>query len=89
METRQDMLRVSVLPRGLTRAQAAAYVGVGATLFDQLVAARLMPAAKRVRRRRIWDRLALDRAFAALPNEDGSGPAQLSEGLGTEPEFVL
>lgn len=30
-----------------------------------------MPAAKRVRGRRIWDRVQLDRAFAALPDENG------------------
>lgn len=53
-------------PRGLSREAAAAYVGVSATKFDQLVADSRMPHPKRVDGRRIWDRLALDAAFDAL-----------------------
>jgi hypothetical protein len=59
------------LPRGLCREQAAEYVGVSATKFDQMVADRRMPAPKRIDGRVVWDRLQLDIAFAALPDENG------------------
>lgn len=63
-----SILPASLPPRGLARAQAAAYVGVSPSLFDQMVADQRMPGPKHVNARRIWDRLALDAAFAALPD---------------------
>lgn len=65
----QRDLPPGLAPRGLSRAQAAAYVGVSATTFDALVRERLMPAPKRLRNRVLWDRLALDEAFAELPDD--------------------
>src|SRR5262245_26937186 len=60
-------------PRGLSREEAARYVGVGPTKFDEMVADRLLPGPKRIGTRIIWDRVALDLAFNALPGEeDGS-----------------
>lgn len=55
--------------RGLSRLEAAAYVGVGATKFDEMVADGRMPPAKRIDGRRVWDLRALDSAFDALPDE--------------------
>lgn len=55
-------------PRGLSRDEAARYVGVGTTLFDEMVADRRMPKPKTINSRRVWDRLALDDAFADLPD---------------------
>lgn len=57
-------------PRGLSREEAAWYIGVGVTLFDEMVADRRMPRPKRINSRIVWDRLALDAAFNDLP-EDG------------------
>lgn len=57
------------LPRGLSRDEAAWYVGVGATKFDQLVADKRMPRPKRIDGRIVWDRWQLDRAFEALPDD--------------------
>lgn len=57
-------------PRGLNRAEAARYVGVSPNTFDKLVAEGRMPRAKRVGARLIFDRQALDVAFATL-GEDG------------------
>lgn len=57
----------AVSPRGLSRADAAAYVGISATLFGQLVEAGVFPAPKRLAGRCVWDRLSLDRAFDDLP----------------------
>ncbi len=64
--------------RGLNREQAAAYVGVGVTLFDRMVQDGRMPKPKAVERRRVWDREGLDRAFDALPDTTGkAGPAKV------------
>lgn len=40
--------QISYPPRGLSREDAARYVGVGATKFDQMVSDRLMPRPKKV-----------------------------------------
>lgn len=56
-------------PRGLNREEAARYVGVGCTKFDEMVADRRMPKPKRVDGRVIWDRVKLDAAFSDLPDE--------------------
>ena len=40
--------RLRLEPRGLRRDDAAAYVGVGATKFDELVAAGRMPKPFRI-----------------------------------------
>ncbi|MDX2265390.1 MAG: hypothetical protein NW215_10510 [Hyphomicrobiales bacterium] len=73
MKPTPAILPPSLAPRGLSRTQAAAYVGVSPSLFDAMVADGRMPKPKRVNARVIWDRHALDAAFAALPNEDGEG----------------
>ena len=57
-------------PRGMSRMEAARYVGVGTTLFDELVADGRMPKPRRVNSRTIWDREELDNAFDALPQAD-------------------
>ena len=53
--------------RGLSRVDAATYVGVSPSLFDQMVIDGRMPGPKRVNSRKIWDVRALDFAFDALP----------------------
>lgn len=58
-------------PRGLTRVQAAEYIGVGVTKFDEMVADGRMPPPKRIDSRTVWDRVMLDQAFAAL-EENGA-----------------
>jgi predicted DNA-binding transcriptional regulator AlpA len=58
--------------RGLSREQAAAYVGVGLTKFDAMVEDGRMPKPKRVDRRKVWDIRALDLAFDDLPGDDAS-----------------
>lgn len=66
-----DILPRSLAPRGLSRAEAAAYVGVSPSMFDIMVADGRMPAPKRVNARTIWDLRMLDHAFDALPDEGG------------------
>ena len=61
-----SVLPPSLPPRGLSRAQAAAYVGLGVTKFTELVTDGQMPKPARFGSRIIWDRVKLDEAFAAL-----------------------
>ena len=55
-------------PRGLSRGEAARYIGVGTEAFDRLVEAGLMPPPKLIGQKRlVWDRFAVDAAFDDLP----------------------
>ena len=65
--------------RGLTRVQAASYVGVSPTKFDQMVTDGRMPRPVRIDGRVVWDVRELDVAFDALsrdddPDHDASNP---------------
>jgi hypothetical protein len=70
---RDFVLPPSLPPRGLCRAQAAAYIGVSPSLFDQMISEGIMPKPKRVHARTVWDRHKLDLAFSALPGDDQEG----------------
>lgn len=69
-QDRRDVLPRSLPPRGLSRVEAAAYVGVSPGLFDQMVNDGRMPKPKKINSKPVWDRLRLDEAFAALPDDD-------------------
>lgn len=56
-------------PRGMSREEAADYVGVSPNTFDKMVADGRMPEPIPVNARRLFDRLAIDRAFAALGDQ--------------------
>jgi predicted DNA-binding transcriptional regulator AlpA len=73
---RENILPTNLPPRGLSRVQSAAYIGVSVSLFDQLVKDGRMPEPVRLNSRLVWDRLQLDDAFAALSDgaRDGSDP---------------
>lgn len=64
-------LPTSLAPRGLSRVQAAEYIGVGVTKFDEMVDDSRMPRPKRIDGRIVWDRIKLDEAFDALDDEGG------------------
>ena len=57
-------------PRGLSRIQAARWINVSATKFDQLVSNGVMPKAKRIGGRVVWDRYEVDAAFSDLPDNN-------------------
>ena len=57
-------------PRGLSRNEAAAYIGVGATKFDEMVNDGRMPQPKLIDGRRLWDRHKVDIAFGNLPGDE-------------------
>ena len=72
MTPKREILLANLIPRGLRRVEAAAYIGVGVTKFDEMVRDRLMPQPKVVNSKiKVWDRHQLDISFAALPDEDG------------------
>ncbi len=64
----------SLPPRGLNRPVSAAYIGVGTSLFDEMVDDGRMPKPKTINTRQIWDRLELDLSFDALPHKDEANP---------------
>jgi predicted DNA-binding transcriptional regulator AlpA len=64
----------SIVPRGLSRAEAACYVGVSPSLFDAMVKDGRMPSPKRINSRTVWDRKRLDEAFDALPGGNSDNP---------------
>lgn len=61
-------------PRGLSREEAARYVGLGTTKFDEMVADRRMPRPKRIDGRVVWDRLQIEAAFSDLPEDNRINP---------------
>ena len=56
--------------RGLSEDRAAAYIGISRSYFRELVERKVMPAPKRLDKRRIWDVVELDLAFENLPSEE-------------------
>jgi len=48
-------------------------VGISVTTFDRLVEEGLMPAARQIYGRRVWDVIEINQAFDALPHV-GGGP---------------
>ncbi|WP_199902420.1 AlpA family transcriptional regulator [Azospirillum sp. B4] len=66
-----SVLPPSLPPRGLSREQAAEYIGIGTTLFDRMVEDGRMPRPRRLDGRTAWDVRDLDRAFEALPYDSG------------------
>jgi predicted DNA-binding transcriptional regulator AlpA len=68
----RHVLPASLPPRGLSRVEAAQYIGVSPSLFDEMVKDGRMPPPKPINTRKVWDRLRLDQAFVALPDIDGA-----------------
>lgn len=68
MTDRPNVLPPSLPPRGLSREQAAAYIGVSPSLFDDMVADGRMPQPREFNRRNVWDRYELDEHFGKLPH---------------------
>jgi predicted DNA-binding transcriptional regulator AlpA len=52
--------------RGLSRDEAAMYIGISAAKFDEMVADGRMPAPIKIDARKVWDIRSLDLAFDDL-----------------------
>lgn len=64
-------IRGATMPRrGLSRDEAAMYLGIGVGLFDELRQAGKIAPARVISNRKLWDIRDLDMAFEALPRED-------------------
>jgi hypothetical protein len=63
LSTRSRSTTFVITPRGLNRNEAATYVGLGVTKFDQLVRRGSMREPIRIDSRILWDIRALDIAF--------------------------
>jgi excisionase family DNA binding protein len=64
--------------RGLSREEAAMYLGISASKFDELVRDGRMPGPKRIDGRKVWDVRELDVAFDSLPMANGAAPISQS-----------
>ncbi len=53
--------------RGLSREEAAMYIGISPSKFDELVADGRMPGPRRIDSRKVWDVRELDLFFDELP----------------------
>jgi hypothetical protein len=58
--------------RGLDEQEAALYLSLSPSFFRQLVQEGIMPRARVIKGRRIWDVEELDIAFKALPRDGGA-----------------
>lgn len=67
MGERAHILPLSLPPRGLSRVEAATYIGVSPSKFDELVRDGRMPPPIHIDARRVWDRNKIDIAFDGLP----------------------
>ena len=74
-KNRHSALPPTLAPLGLDRVEAAAFIGVGMTLFDQLVREGAMPQPRTIKGRLVWHRTELEKAFAALPVRSAEGGA--------------
>lgn len=74
MSRSRALAEVRPVPRrGLSRTEAAMYVGISAGLFDELVGSGRMPAPRMINTRKVWDVRELDAAFEDLPRSEGAG----------------
>lgn len=69
MQLHSATLSRKVEPLGLRRPDAAAYLGISPSTFDEWVESRLMPRPRRVGGVVVWDREELADAFRAIPRE--------------------
>ncbi len=60
---------------GLSRTEAAVYVGFCVDLFDEMVKDGRMPKPKMCNSKKVWSRPALVKAFTDLP-EEGRTPTE-------------
>lgn len=65
-----SVLPPGALPLGLSREQAATYIGVSPTTFDRMVRDGLMPKPVHIYGRRVWNIRKLEAAFSALDTSE-------------------
>lgn len=73
-QARSSVRNLTPPRRGLRRTEAALYVGVSTSKFDQMVSDGRMPDHIRIDGCVIWDIRALDAAFDALSDQEEHNP---------------
>jgi predicted DNA-binding transcriptional regulator AlpA len=68
----QPLQRNRIEPRGLSRVEAAHYLGISPSKFDQLRKDGRIPPPRMIDGRKVWDVRDLDAAFEAFPLEAAS-----------------
>ena len=66
MKKEKNLPNYSLSKRGLSRTEAAWYVGVGTSKFDEMVKDGRMPAPIRIDSRVVWDATQVNQAFDSL-----------------------
>ena len=56
--------------RGLSRTEAALYLGISPSKFDELVADGRVSRPRLIDKRKVWDVFELDLAFEEMPRDD-------------------
>lgn len=74
MTKNQQHIPHGAWPHGLSREQAAAFVGVSASFFDTLVAQGVYPKPVVFGTRRVWHRPSLEAAFDKARGASQSDP---------------
>jgi hypothetical protein len=68
--TRRPLSEMRPVPRrGLSRDEAAMYIGISTGKFDEMIRDGRMPSPLCIDKRKVWDVRALDLAFDELPTE--------------------
>jgi predicted DNA-binding transcriptional regulator AlpA len=69
--SRAALSQIRPIPRrGLSREEAAMFLGISASKFDEMVGDGRMPGPRRIDARKVWDVRELDLAFDNLPHEN-------------------
>jgi hypothetical protein len=84
-ERKADVASRMVMRRGLSEAEAAIYISLGASKFAQLVRDGRMPRPRLIDGRRVWDVDDIDAAFKAMPVEGEQLPIGENGGLDDNP----
>jgi hypothetical protein len=81
MDARKNhaILPAGLAPRGLSRAEASRYAGLGTTTFDRAVRDGMLPKPFRVYGRVLWCRIALDMAIDALRDSQTEAEGDASD----------
>jgi predicted DNA-binding transcriptional regulator AlpA len=61
-----SLKKISCPRRGLSCEEAATYIGVSSSFFDELVKSGTMPKPIRIKTRTVWDVHRLDQSFEEL-----------------------
>lgn len=75
-----SILPDNLAPIGVSREQAAEFIGIGATLFDRLIADGRMPDARMLNGRLVWDVAEVAAAFRSLPHRSEAVDANAGSG---------